>query len=183
MDNGASSYRRFLDGDESAFDNIMKELFHKLVFFIDGYVHDVHTAEDIAIDAFADLVVYPDRFNFKVSLKTYLFMIGRSRAIDYLRHCKVINFTEISEGAEVVDDRRNLEEMVLADEKKSIVHKAIAKLPEKMRVAVHLIYFEEMSYEEAARVMKKTKKQVDNLLYRAKKELRAILGRDGEVIL
>ena len=29
MDNGASSYRRFLDGDESAFDDIMKELFDK----------------------------------------------------------------------------------------------------------------------------------------------------------
>ena len=26
MDNGASSYRRFLEGDESAFDEIMKEL-------------------------------------------------------------------------------------------------------------------------------------------------------------
>lgn len=47
MDNGASSYRRFLDGDESAFDEIMKELFHSLVFFIDRYVHEVHAAEDI----------------------------------------------------------------------------------------------------------------------------------------
>lgn len=32
MDNGASSYRRFLEGDESAFDEIMKELFDGLVF-------------------------------------------------------------------------------------------------------------------------------------------------------
>ncbi len=57
MDNGASSYRRFLDGDESAFDEIMKELFDNLVFFIDRYVHDIHAAEDIAIDAFSDQVV------------------------------------------------------------------------------------------------------------------------------
>ena len=28
MDNGASSYRRFLSGDESDFDQIMKELFY-----------------------------------------------------------------------------------------------------------------------------------------------------------
>lgn len=53
MDNGASSYRRFLDGDESAFDEIMKELFDNLVFFIDRYVHDIHAAEDIAIDMMA----------------------------------------------------------------------------------------------------------------------------------
>ena len=35
MDNGESSYRRFLSGEESAFDQIMKELFDPLVFFID----------------------------------------------------------------------------------------------------------------------------------------------------
>ena len=46
MDNGASSYRRFLEGDESAFDEIMKELFDGLVFFIDRYVHDIHAAEE-----------------------------------------------------------------------------------------------------------------------------------------
>ena len=45
MDNGANSYRRFLEGDESAFDEIMKELFDVPVFFIDLYVHDIHAAE------------------------------------------------------------------------------------------------------------------------------------------
>ncbi len=183
MDNGASSYRRFLDGDESAFDDIMKELFHSLVFFIDRYVHDVHTAEDIAIDVFSDLLVYKNRYNFKVTLKTYLFMIGRSRALDCLKHRKAIDFTELSEAQNLPDDEKMLEEIVLADERKRIVNAAIAKLSEDMRMAVHLIYFEEMTYDEAARVMKKNKKQVDNLLYRAKKELRIILGRDGELLL
>ena len=58
MDNGACSYRRFLDGDESAFNDIMEQLFCKLVFFIDSYVHDIHAAEDIAIDTFSDLIVH-----------------------------------------------------------------------------------------------------------------------------
>lgn len=58
-----------------------------------------------------------------------------------------------------------------------------AKLSEDMRVVIHLIYFEEMTYDEAAKVMKKNRKQVDNLLYRAKKELRIILGEDGELLL
>ena len=183
MDNGASSYRRFLDGDESAFGDIMKELFRGLVFFIDGFVHDTHAAEDIAIDAFSDLIVHKYRYNFKVSLKTYLYMIGRSRALDYIRHRKVIDFVELSEAQAVADDSEALEEMVLEDDRKRQVNAAIAKLPEDMRAVVHLIYFEEMTYEEAAKVMKKNRKQVDNLLYRAKKELRIILGKDGELLL
>ena len=182
MDNGARSYRRFLRGEESAFDEIMKELFHGLVFFVDRYVHDVHAAEDIAIDTLSDLIVHKHRYNFKVSLKTYLYMIGRSRALDYLKHRKVIEFTELSEATEVSSEEKTLEEQVLAEERKRIVNAAIAGLPEDMRVVIHLIYFEEMTYEEAAKVMKKNRKQVDNLLCRAKKELRSLLGEDGELL-
>ena len=183
MDNGASSYRRFLKGDESAFDDIMKELFRNLVFFVEGYVHDIHAAEDIAIDVFTELIVHPHRYNFRASLKTYLFMLGRSRALDYIKHKKVLTFVELSETDELQDEKFVLEEMVLADERKKRIHKAIANLPERMREVIHLVYFEDMTYEEAAKVMKKTRKQVDNLLYRAKKELRIILGKDGELLL
>jgi len=183
MDNGASSYRRFLDGDESAFDEIMCELFRSLVFFIDRYIHDVHASEDIAIDAFSDLIVHKHRYNFKVTLKTYLFMIGRSHALDYIKHRKVIDFTELSEVGDLPDEEKTLEETVLTDERKRVVNAAITKLSEDMRVVIHLIYFEDMTYDEAAKVMKKNRKQVDNLLYRAKKELRIILGEDGELLL
>ncbi|MBR6514936.1 MAG: sigma-70 family RNA polymerase sigma factor [Clostridia bacterium] len=180
MDNGASSYRRFLDGDEAAFDDIMKEYFYGLVFFVDRYVRDIHTAEDIAMDTFCELIVNKHRYNFRVSLKTYLYMMGRSRAIDYIRHKKVIKTTELADALDI-SDGVSLEELVLTEERKIKVHKAIADLPEDMGIAIHLIYFEEMSYKDAARVMKKSRKQVDNLLYRAKKELRAVLGEDGEL--
>lgn len=131
---------------------------------------------------FSDLVVHRHRYNFKVTLKTYVFMLGRSRALDYIKHRKVLSFVELSE-AEGVEDEKTLEEIVLADKRKRTVHSAIAKLSEDMRVVIHLIYFEEMTYDEAAKVMKKNRKQVDNLLYRAKKELRIILGEDGELLL
>lgn len=183
MDNGASSYRRFLNGDESAFDEIMKELFDNLVFFVDRYVHDIHAAEDIAIDAFSDLVVNKHRYNFKVTLKTYLFMLGRSRALNYIKHRKVINFVELTEADNISAEQKTLEEIILEDERKRIVNNALNSLPDDMRVVVHLIYFEDLTYDEAAKVMKKNRKQVDNLLYRAKKELRIILGKDGELLL
>ena len=183
MDNGASSYRRFLDGDESAFDDIMNELFRNLVFFIDCYIHDIHTAEDIAIDTFSDLIVHKHRYNFKVTLKTYLFMIGRSRALDFIKRRKFVEFAPLNEAVDLTADEKQLEESVLEDERKIELNKAISELDVDMRVAVHLIYFEDMTYAQAAKVMKKSVKQVDNLLYRAKKELRIILGKDGEQLL
>ena len=179
MDAAANSYRRFLSGDDSAFEEIMQELFCGLVFFINGFVHDPHTAEDIAIDAFSDLVVHRHRYNFRVSLKTYLYMVGRSRALDHLRRRKVLRFTELSEARHLSDDSAALEELVLADDRKRRVNTALERLPEEMAAAVRLVYFEEMTYAEAAKVMGKKSKQVDNLLYRAKRELQSILGEEG----
>lgn len=181
MDNGACSYRRFLDGDDSAVAEIMEELFFGLVFFIDRYVRDTHTAEDIAVDVMADLFVCR-KYNFKVSLKTYLYMVGKSRALDHLRHRKVTGTVGLDE-AFGVESGESLEEKVLADERRRSVNRALSSLPEDMRIVIHLIYFENMSYDEAAKVMKKNRKQIDNLLYRAKKELRAVLGEEGRNLL
>lgn len=183
MDNGESSYRRFLDGDESAFDDIMNELFRGLVFFVNRYVCDPYTAEDIAIDVFSELIIHKKRYNFKSSLKTYLYMLGRSRALDYLKHNKKLSFTELSDAHNIADEEMLLEEAVIKDERKKAVNEAILKLPEDMQIAVHLVYFEDMTYDDAAKVLKKSKKQVDNLLYRAKKELRIILEEERELNL
>ena len=182
MDNGASSYRRFLDGDEKAFDEIMNGLFFGLVDFINGYVHNAYDAEDIAMDCFSDLIVDRKKYNFKVSLKTYLYMLGKSRALNYLKHKKILEFTDIAEAGDIKDEQSKLEEKVLENDRKRIIAGALEKLPDDMRTAVHLIYFEDMTYEEAAKIMKKNKKQLDNLLYRAKKELRAILGKECDLL-
>ncbi|MBO4563445.1 MAG: sigma-70 family RNA polymerase sigma factor [Clostridia bacterium] len=183
MDNGASSYRRFLDGDENAFDEIVDSLFYNLVFFVNGYVHDIYAAEDIAMDAFSDLLANKKRYNFKVSLKTYVFMIGKSKALNYIKHNKILSIVDFSEVSAVTDDSEQLEEIVLANERKRIVWSALEKLPDNLQLAAHLVFFENMSYEEAAKVMNRSKKQVYNLMFRAKKELRTIIGEEGKSFL
>lgn len=182
-DKGSACYRRWLEGDDSAVSEIMEELFYGLVYFIDRYVHDVHAAEDIAMDVMSDLFVHKHRYNFKVSLKTYLFMRGKSRAIDLLRHRKALEITELSGAEACPDELFDLEEKLIVNERRRAVREAVDKLPQEMREAVWLFYFEELTYDDAARVMGKSRKQIDNLLYRAKKELRSILGEGARDLL
>lgn len=177
MESGESSYRRYLDGDQTAFDEIMRLYRNSLTFFINRFVHDPDAAEDLAIDTFMYLIVHRHRYNFKTSLKTYLFMIGRSRALDYIKHRKVANEVELTQAAR--EQGPSLEEIILLDDRKQRLNRALLNLPGDMQMAVHLVYFEELSYEDAANVMKKNKKQIANLLYRAKVQLRSILGKDG----
>jgi RNA polymerase sigma-70 factor (ECF subfamily) len=182
MDRGAELYRRYLDGDESAFDGIMDELFFGLVFFINRYVRDVHAAEDIAMDATSELFVHPDRYNFKTTLKTYLYMIGKHLAFRYLKKRRRRQETDLPDPAGIEGGDDPAAE-VLSNERSRILSDAIGKLPRDLSVAIHLIYFEGMSYVEAAAVMGKNKKQIDNLLYRAKKALRELLGEEGKELL
>ena len=182
MDNGASSYRRFLDGDDTAMDEIMEELFFPLVFFVNRYVQDLPAAEDVAMDAMTELFFHKHRYNFKVSLKTYVFMLGKSRALNYLKHRKSLREAALTD-AEILAEQDELESRALDSERKRAVNSALLQLPEEMRLAVHLVFFEELSYAEAAKVMHKKPKQVDNLLYRAKTSLRAILGEEAKQLL
>jgi len=177
MKNGESTYRRYLDGDEGAFDEIWKEYRDPLTFFIDRIVQDRGDAEDIAIDVFAYVLLHPARYDFRTSLKTYLFMLGRSRALDALRHRKVITFVELAE-ADRLADRRTVEDAVLRSEDLRRLNAALATLPEEMQLAVHLVYLEGFSYDEVGKILKKNRKQIDNLLYRAKNALRTFLGKE-----
>ena len=182
MESGESSYRRYLDGDEAAFDDILRLYRHRLTFFIYRFVQDLDAAEDLAIDTFMHLIVHPHRYNFKTPLKAYLFMIGRSRALDYLKHRKKYTMVDLKQVEEIPSDDVTLEELILLTERKQQLSRALLQLPDEMQTVIHLVYFEDFSYENAARVMKKSRKQVANLLYRGKEKLRIILGKDGAVI-
>ena len=145
MDNGASSYRRYLDGDEAAFVEILRLYRDNLTFFINRYVHDLDAAEDLAIDTFMYLIVHRLRYNFRTPLKTYLFMIARSRALDYLKHRGKLTTVEISEVEGTLTDGITLEELILLDERKQLLNRALKQLPEDMQLAVHLVYFEDLT--------------------------------------
>jgi RNA polymerase sigma-70 factor (ECF subfamily) len=181
MDNGASSYRRFLEGDLSAFEEIIDAYKDSLIFFINRYVSDLDLAEDIAADTFATLLMKPEKYNFSVSLKTYIFTIGKNRAIDILRKRQRHGTVSLDViPADTVSEESFIED-VLRDEEKKRLHDAINRLKKEYREAVHLVYFENMSVSEAAAVMGRGKRQVENLLYRARKALKETLGSEDEL--
>ena len=56
------------------------------------------------------------------------------------------------------------------------------RLSHDYRTALYLVYFEELSYKEAGLVMKKSAKQIDNLVHRAKIALREQLCENGKQV-
>lgn len=138
-----------------------------LVLFLTRIVGSESVAEELMEDTFCDLFVFGRAFRGESSEKTYLYAAARNRAISYLR--RAARHKELNEDDAVFTE---LENECIADEENRRLYRALGTLPRDYRVALYLVYFENMSYREAGAVMHRSEKQVKNLLYRGKKALR-----------
>lgn len=178
MFNGTECYQRFLDGDESAFDALMDAYHDGLILFINKLVGNYAVAEELAADSFVEILVHKKRFLGKSDFCTYLYSIGRHKAIDYIRKDSKKK-TVAPEDVPETEDETRVEDSFIEEESKRALHHAISQLDADYRAAVYLVFFEELSYENAAKVLGKSKKQIDNLVYRAKGALKKILTEGG----
>lgn len=176
------AYAAFCAGEQNAFDEIMREFQQGLIYFLHGYVHSLETAEDLAEETFVDLLIHKGRFRGQSSLKTYLYSMARHKAIDYLRREQRRQSVGLDEIAERRAEGPGPEEQILAKERAEAIAASIGKLPYEYQEVLRLLYLERLRYDEIARIMKKTKKQVDNLAYRARNALRAALGKEANLI-
>ena len=46
-------YRQYIAGDDAGLEALMKQYGNSLTLYIDGYLHDVHEAEELMLDVFA----------------------------------------------------------------------------------------------------------------------------------
>ena len=168
-------YRRFQSGDETAFEELVRLFRGSLARYINTFVNDYREAEDLMIDAFAELAINA-KYKEQSSLKTYLFSIGRNITLKHIRKYKSSGYLPIDKVREETEYLSNLPEMTfVAEEQKAQLHTAMRLLKQDYYEVLYLIYFENMSYNDAGRTMKKTAVQVDHLLRRAKSSLKSIL--------
>ena len=167
MDNGASIYLRFLKDDNEAFVELVREYNDKLVLFLNTIVNDIHISEEAADETF--LKLYTDRPAFKsgYSFKTWLYTIGKNTALNYLKKLRKHKIVPLDDLC-FVSDGTDIEAECIQGEEKILLNNAIKSLKSEYSQVLYLIYFEDMSTSEAAKVMQKNNRQISNLIYRAK---------------
>ena len=169
-------YGRFLrERSEDDLRLLLVRYRESLTLFLFGIVHDMDDAEELMLDTFAVAASGTSRFSGRSSFRTWLFAIGRKRAFSHLRKNR--------RQAEQLQDRayetEEPERSLLTQERDRRLYAALERLNGDYRQVLYLLYFEEMSHEEAARVMGKSAKQVYNLSFRGKQALKETLERMG----
>ena len=178
MDNGTVNYQRFLAGDDEGMVEIIRDYKDGLILYINGITNNITLAEEIMEDTFFKLVTKKPKFSGKSTFKTWLYSIGRNMAIDSLRKRSKISDIPFDEYNDLAEEK-SIEREYLKEEQKIALNKALHKLKPDYRQVLYLTFFEDFSNSETAKVMHKTKRQIENLLYRAKQALKTELEKEG----
>jgi len=179
MDNGASSYRRFLDGDDNGIVEIVESYKNGLILYLNGYVKNIFVAEELTEETFFRLITKKPRYSGKSTFKSWLYAVGRNIAVDYIRHNSKIHNIPVENAENSVTEKESLEESYIKEENKIMINKMLYELTPEYRNVIWLVYFENFSNKETAIILKKTERQIRNLLYRAKKSLKSKLEKEG----
>jgi RNA polymerase sigma-70 factor, ECF subfamily len=174
-------------GDEASFELLLQRYRRPLCHFLNRMVRDAAQAEDLAQEVF--LRVYRARREYEPSAKftTWLFRIATNLALNSLRDGRhrqaEVSLDAPAEGQDgsemtldVPDGAPMVEQQLVERDRVAVVRRAIFALPEKQRAAVLLHKYQELDYDEIARILGCSVSALKSLLFRAYETLRVQLA-------
>ncbi len=159
----------------SQLEDVFKELHPQLFYLAYDIVGDKQVAQDVISEVFMSLwkshrdVAYG-------KLKSYLYVSVRNKALDWYRRqgaVKTIPVEELKNLVDAGDSWQGREERIVK------IENAIALLPPKTRQILDLCYRKRKTYKEAAEIVGISPEGIKKQLFRAIKELRNKLKKDG----
>lgn len=152
----------------------MDKYIESVIYFINKFVKNIDVAEDLAQDVFVYILINKKEYDFKYSLKTYLYTIGKYRAFNYLKREKRI----IHLNDDIYTDESEIDDIVFKKEKNKNLKEAINKLNDEQSTVVFLADIEELSYKEICKILGIPMSKLKSLIYRARKNLKVILLKE-----
>ena len=174
-------------GDKKAFDVLVLKYQHKVIKVIMRYIRDPSEAMDVAQEAFLKAYRALPRFRGDSAFYTWLYRIAINTAKNHLvaARRRPLDYDLDPQDPDQYDMQGRLsdgdtpEGLVLSEEIRDTVNRAIQHLPEDLRTAIILREVDGMSYEEIAQTRECPVGTVRSRIFRAReaidKKLRPLL--------
>jgi len=165
--------KKVAEGDENAFEELVKKYEHSVFNTIYRYIGNTDEAHDIAQEVFIKVWRHVKSFKGKSKFSTWLYRIVVNQCLNYRsKHKeKLISLEETTEKGKIPESLKveiNFEHRRKAE----IVRKAIDDLPGRQRIALILSKLESKTYAEIAQIMGVSLSSVESLIFRAKENLK-----------
>jgi len=172
-----------LAGDHDAFAELVGRYRNQITSYIYRMTNDYDGAVDLAQETFLRVYRAAGRYQTTHAFSTYIYRIATNLAISELRKRKrrrLVSLTGLltsGEGQEPTDcdapDERPLQDISLVEaEKRAVIKRAIATLPDKYRAPLVLRDVEGKSYDEIALILQTSEGTVKSRINRARNFLR-----------
>ena len=159
-------------GDEKAFARLV-ERHYDIVYRVFWRVTSGHAdTQDIVQEAFLKLWNNPGQVRQGLALRGWLMRVATNLAIDRARRKQASN---IDEQPEIAASGPDALDQVLGGQSAHDINSALASLPERQRLALSLVYYENMSNIEAAAAMEISVDAIESLLARGRRALKGDL--------
>ena len=175
-----SLVRRVQRGDKGAFDLLVRKYQHKVVKLVMRYMRDPADAEDVAQEAFIKAYRALPQFRGDSAFYTWLYRIAINTAKNAIvsRDRSPVEYDlDLQNPEDSYDvhgrlaDAETPEGLLLTEEIRTIVNRAIEALPEDLRTAIVLRELEGLSYEEIASAMECPVGTVRSRIFRAREAI------------
>ena len=162
-----------LSGDTSVFKTLMEKYQLQVFRTVMGFVHSKEDAEDITQDIFVKVYQSLIFFKGESEFTTWLYRITVNMSINFVNRNRKNRLTRSLEDVfyKPSGEKTPLEQLEESERDRRI-RKAIDSLPEKQRMAFVLSKYEELPQKTIASVMNTSEGAVEQLLLRAKNNLR-----------
>lgn len=137
------------------------------------FLGDEKKAEDLAQEAFLKILESAESYQPTASFTTYLYRVVANACLDYRKKKRPSSSAQLSDRK---DDADGPADVLIRQDRREAVRRAIDSLPERQRMSLVLQYYEGLSYAETAEAMGCTESAVDSLLVRARRKLRRKLN-------
>jgi RNA polymerase sigma-70 factor, ECF subfamily len=171
---------RIRRGDSAAFEALFRAHYDSLCSFAVRYTDSSAIAEELVQDVFARVWTDHSRWPAPQNPRAYLFTAVRNRALNVGRRQQLeADWIEAEiAGALESDDSTDATPVApIADpDAHDHLERAVASLPERCRLVMHLRWRESMSYADIAAILGISNKGVENHLARGLRALRRAFG-------
>lgn len=162
-----------LNGNDRDFELLIKKYQTNVFRTAVGLLHNKEDAEEITQDVFLKVFQSLSTFNGKAAFSTWLYRIAINMSLNYLKKKKRSQFwSGLSEWLQLPSNDKQAEVVLNEKSERSIIQNAIDNLPEKQKIAFVLAKYEELSQKKVAEVLNISEGAVEQLLVRAKTNLK-----------
>lgn len=173
---------KLIEGDDSALGSLMDKHKKSILNFAYKFLSDRQEAEDLAQEVFVKVYENKGRYRPDYKFSTWLFRIAKNMCLNRAKYLKRREAYSIDENIEEEGGQIKREfadekavqagEALLEKELRQKVKQALDSLPEDYRLPIILAKYQDLPYEEIAKIMKCSVTAVKLRILRAKEMLR-----------